>query len=276
MALRVNTNISSLNAQRNLAVTTRALDNTFRHLSSGLRITSAADDAAGLAVSENLRKNIASLRVAARNSNDGISVTEQAEGGMSQIGSLLSRMRELAVQSSSGTLANPERSHLNTEYAALADEIERISEQTVFNGVALTNGSTTQLDVQVGINNVAAVDRITINLFDLGATALQVDTGTHNIATATAAQTSLNALDSAIGSVNSMRASVGAIQNRLNAALGQLEISVETNSAAESRIRDADFATESAALARQQVLSQSGVAVLSQANTGPQLALQLL
>jgi flagellin len=164
MALRVNTNISSLNAQRNLAVTSRSLDSTFRHLSSGLRITSAADDAAGLAVSENLRKNIASLRVAARNSNDGISVTEQAEGGMAQIGSLLSRMRELAVQASSGTLANTERNHLNTEFAALSAEIERISEQTNFNGVALTNGSTTQLAVQVGINNVAAVDRITIDL----------------------------------------------------------------------------------------------------------------
>jgi flagellin len=277
MALRVNTNISSLNAQRNLAVTSRSLDSTFRHLSSGLRITSAADDAAGLAVSENLRKNIASLRVAARNSNDGISVTEQAEGGMAQIGSLLSRMRELAVQASSGTLANTERNHLNTEFAALSAEIERISEQTNFNGVALTNGSTTQLAVQVGINNVAAVDRITIDLFNLGATALAVDTAlSMNVATDVAAQDALGGLDLAIGSVNSMRASVGAIQNRLNAALNQLEISVETNSAAESRIRDADFATETAALARQQVLSQSGVAVLSQANTGPQLALQLL
>jgi flagellin len=276
MALRVNTNISSLNAQRNLSVTTRSLDNTFRHLSSGLRITSAADDAAGLAVSENLRKNIASLRVAARNTNDGISVTEQAEGGMAQIGSLLSRMRELAVQSSSGTLADAERAHLNTEYTALADEIERISEATNFNGVDLTNGSFTAIEVQVGIHNVAAVDRISIALFDLGSTTLAVDTGVTSVSTATQAQASLANLDTAIASVNSMRASIGAIQNRLNAALNQLEISVETNSAAESRIRDADFATETAALARQQVLSQSGVAVLSQANTGPQLALQLL
>jgi flagellin len=276
MSLRVNTNISSLSAQRHLGINQRNLENTFQHLSSGLRITKAADDAGGLAVSENLRKNIASFQVAARNTTDGISLTEQAEGGMSQVSGLLSRMRELAVQSSSGTLANAERGHLNTEFAALSDEIERISEATDFNGINITNGSTTSVDVQVGINNTAAVDRISVGLFNIGATALSVDTASMNVATATAAQTAIGNLDTAIGSVNSMRASVGAAQNRLNSALGQLEISVETNSAAESRIRDADFATESASLARQQVLNQAGISVLAQANTSPQLALQLL
>jgi flagellin len=276
MSLRVNTNISSLSAQRHLGINQRNLSNTFQHLSSGLRITKASDDAGGLAVSENLRKNIASFQVAARNTTDGVSLTEQTEGGMSQVAGLLSRMRELAVQSSSGTLADAERTHLNTEFSALASEIERISEATDFNGIALTNGSNTGVDVQVGINNVAAVDRINVALFDLGATALAVDTGTMNVATATAAQAALGGLDTAIASVNSMRASVGAAQNRLNAALNQLEISVETNSAAESRIRDADFATETASLARQQVLNQAGVSVLSQANQSPQLALQLL
>jgi flagellin len=274
MSLRVNTNVSSLSAQRHLGINQRNLSNTFQHLSSGLRITKAADDAGGLAVSENLRKNIASFQVAARNTTDGISLTEQTEGGMSQVSGLLSRMRELAVQSSSGTLANTERAHLNTEFSALSTEIERISEATNFNGINLTNGSTTAVDVQVGINNVAAVDRISVTLFNIGNTALAVDDD--SVDTAANAQTALGALDTAIASVNSMRSSVGAAQNRLNAALNQLEISVETNSAAESRIRDADFATETAALARQQVLNQAGVSVLAQANQSPQLALQLL
>jgi flagellin len=274
MSLRVNTNVSSLSAQRHLGINQRSLENTFQHLSSGLRITKAADDAGGLAVSENLRKNIASFQVAARNTTDGISLTEQAEGGMSQVSGLLSRMRELAVQSSSGTLANTERAHLNTEFSALSTEIERISEATNFNGINLTNGSTTAVDVQVGINNVAAVDRISVALFNIGNTALAVST--NSVDTAANAQTALGSLDTAIASVNSMRSSVGAAQNRLNSALNQLEISVETNSAAESRIRDADFATETASLARQQVLNLAGISVLAQANTSPQLALQLL
>ncbi len=275
MALTVNTNTASLNAINNLNQTQRALGGNYQRISSGLRIAKAADDAAGLAVAESLGAQSASGRVAMRNTNDGISVIQTAEGAMDSVGDIISRMRELAVQSSSETLADDERAYIQDEFEQLSAEIDRIASSTNFNGTALADGTTTQLDVQVGVMNTAN-DRITITLSDLTASTLGVDTATVDLSSATGAQAAIDTFDIALDSVSSYRSDLGAAQNRLDSALSNMETYVENLEGAESQIRDADFAFETAELAKNQILQQAGVSVLAQAKAMNQGVLSLL
>jgi flagellin len=245
-------------------------------LSSGLRITKAADDAAAMGVSEKMRAQITSLKMAQRNTNDGISMIQTAEGALDETADILNRMRELAVESSSEVLQATERAYLQTEFVALQGEIERIADSTEFNGLNLSDGSTTSVAVQVGIFNVAAQDRITVTLQDSQTATLAVDSGTVALGSATASQTAITAIDTAIDSVNNSRAAYGAVQNQLGSALRNLENYTENLVETESRIRDVDFASETATMTRNQIFSQAGISILSQANSAPQAALSLL
>ena len=276
MALRINTNVASVFAQKHLSRTGERMSATMEHLSSGMRITKAADDAAGLAVSEKMRAHIRSLRMAQRNTLDGISMVQTAEGSLSEITSTLSRMRELAVEASSDVLQPTERAYLATEFTTLQAEIQRIADSASFNGLDLSNGSLVSVDVQVGIFNVAAEDRITVSLQDAQAATLGVDTATVDLGAAANAQTALTAIDTAIDSVNSSRASYGASQNQLQSALHNLENYTENLVETESRIRDTDFAAETAEMTRNQILQQAGTQTLAIANNTAQSVLSLL
>lgn len=275
MALDVKTNVASMTTLKYLGRNTRALSRSFERISSGLRVSRAADDAAGLGVAENLRAAHTSARVAARNVNDGVSIIAVAEGASNEVANILVRMRELAVQSSSETLGTDQRRYIQQEFVELSGEVDRIAAVTEFNGQNLTDGTLASLDVQVGINNTAS-DVITIALGDLTATTLGVDTATMSMSTVAGARAALGVLDAALVSVSSSRASFGAVENRLHAALNNLETFEETTIAAEARIRDADFGHESAQLAQNQILQQAGVSVLSQVKSLNQGALSLL
>ncbi len=283
MGLRINTNLASLTAQKNLGRTQIQLERSLDRLSSGLRITRAADDAAGLAISESLRAQIRGLKQAERNANDGISIIQTAEGALNEISSILIRMRELGVQSSSsGSISNAERSFLQNEFSALQSEITRIANSTKFGGRTLLDGSLSgtgnAVQFQVGIFNNPSVDRISLSIGDATASALSVGSGSGGIAisTAASAQASLDTIDTAITSVASLRGDLGAAQNRLQSTINALQSSTENLTAANSRIRDVDIAAETAALTRAQVLQQAGIAVLAQANVTSQAALALL
>lgn len=281
MGLRINTNIAALNAQRNLAKSNLLLNRSLDRLSSGLRITRAGDDAAGLAISESLRAQIRGLAQAQRNASDGISITQVAEGALNEISNILIRLRELAVQSASdGSVSNAERSFLQNEFTSLQSEITRIAESTKFGGRSLVNGSlsaaASALTFQVGINNVAAVDRISLTIGSATATGLGVAAGQANVSTLGGAQTALATVDAAISTVSTVRGNLGAAQNRLQSTINNLAVSIENISAANSRIRDVDVAAETANLTRAQVLQQAGIAVLAQANVSSQVALTLL
>ncbi len=273
MGLRVNTNVSSLNAQRNLMNTTNSLSRSLERLSSGLRITRAADDAAGLAISERFRADIRSLGQAQRNANDGISLLQVAEGALNESSSTLIRLRELAVQSANGTLGTAERASLNDEFTALVEEIGRTAAVTEFNGTTVLNNSGLQVTFQVGINNTGN-DRITVTGVDATATGLGINA--LGVDTVTNAQAAISALDTAISDLAGLRAQFGTAQNRLESTVRSIAVAVENSSAAESRIRDVDVASETAALVRNQVLQQAGVSVLAQANVSTQVALSLL
>ena len=273
MSLTVNTNLSSISAVNNLNRTQSSLSTTFGRISSGLRINKAADDAAGLAVSENLDAVGRSLEAAKRNANDGISVIQTAEGATAEVGSILTRMRELAVQASSETLDTSERAYIQDEVDSLVSEIDRISNVTEFNGVLLTEGTNTGLDIQVGAMD-SANDRITVTLGDLGAATLTVNG--LDVDDAANAQSSITTIDTAIDSVNQYRSTYGAVQNRLSSALNNLDIYAENIASAKSRITDADFAKEAAELSKLQIMSQAGVAILGQANQVNQGALRLI
>ena len=287
MALVVNTNVSALDAQNKLNNTTNALSNVFQRISSGLRINKAADDAAGLGVSESLDAEIRAFKQGIRNANDGISIIQTAESAANETANILKRMRELAVQSASETLATDERSYIDDEFEQLSLEVERIAQTTSFNGLNLATNVTTAngdgiVTIQVGANNNSN-DRIDIQLGDLEAQTLGVSysasssaTNVLNLNSTTAAQSALTRLDNALNSVNSYRSTFGAIQNRLESAIRNLSNYTENLSAAKSRILDADFAHETAQLAKYQILQQSGVAVLGQANAVSQAALRLL
>ena len=275
MALVVNTNTASNNAINNLNRNTRALSSSFRKISSGLRISKASDDAAGMAVAENLEAASRSAKVAMRNTNDGISIISTAEGASNEVGNILKRMRELAVQSSSETLDDGERAYIQDEFTELSEEVDRISAVTEFNGLQLADGTDTQLDVQVGVNNTAD-DRITISLGDLTASTLGVDTGSVDLSTSTAAQTAIDTIDIAIDSVSAYRSKFGAVENRLNSALNNLETYTENLLSAESQIRDADFAYETAEMSKNQIMQQASTSVLAQAKTVSQGALNLI
>ena len=275
MAITVKTNTAASNALTALNRTSRSLSRSFERISSGLRISRAADDAAGLGVAENLRAAHTSATVASRNVNDGVSIIAVAEGATNEVSNILVRMRELAVQSASETLGTEQRAYIQTEYEELADEVSRIAAVTEFNGQQLTNSGTTFLDVQVGIN-ATSNDRITITLGDLRATSLGVDSGSLSLSTAANASTAITTIDKALTATNTFRAMLGSVENRLGSALNNLETYIETTTAAESRIRDADFGYETAQLAQNQILQQAGVSVLTQAKGLNQAALGLL
>lgn len=276
MGFRINTNVASLSAQRSLSVNNREAESVLNKLSSGSRITKASDDAAGLAISEKLKANIRSLKQADRNANDGISMIQTAEGGLNEVSSILTRMRELAVQTSSDTIGDTERSMTNMEYQNLKLELDRISQVTEFNGKKLLNGEGERYEFQVGINNNEFQDRIG---YDAGMVNSGVETLGVNeldVSTKTGSQESLASLDAAIEKVSGNRAYLGAIQNRLVSTSNNLQINTENLSAANSRIRDVDYAEATAMKAKNDILSAAGTSVLAQANMSGQNALKLI
>ncbi len=276
MGLRIATNVASLNAQGRLTNNGLNLQRSFERLSSGQRINRAADDAAGLAISENLRGLIRGMRQADRNTNDGISLVQVAEGALNEVSNMLIRLRELGTQAASDTIGDTERKFIDVEYQQLKSEIQRISDSTAFNGYDLLNGTGGVIDIQVGVHNNPFQDRISFNSSAANATLEALGMGTESVATKEMAQMTLDNVDNALTSVNAIRANFGALQNRLVSTSQNLKVSDENLSAANSRIRDADIAAESADLAKNSVLQQAAVAVLSQANSSQQLALKLL
>ena len=273
MSLLVNTNVASLAAQNSLTNSTGQLERSVERLSSGLRITRAADDAAGLGVSETLRAHIKSINQATRNSNDGISLTQIADGGAQTIGNLLSRLRELASQSSNGTVGTTERSYLDQEFVQLRSEIDRIASVTEFNGTALLSGAANTFTLQIGFKS-GANNTLSLSLKDLDLASIGLSSV--NVSSSANAQSALGNIDSAISAVASARADYGSYQNRLEATISSLQVTSQNFSAAESRIRDADVAYETSIFTKNQILVQSGIAILAQANALPQQALALL
>lgn len=306
MGLRIQTNIQSINAQRQLGLSTQRLNSHMEKLSSGYRINKAADDAAGLAISESLRSEVRGLQQARRNAQDGISLVQTAEGSLNEITNIISRLRELSVQSASDTIGPVERGFLQKEFSALKNEIDRIANSSDFNGTKLLvgenqlpeemqrNGNTPPLEIQVGSDwnpltdgrevqnptNIIRIELQDLNALTDGPSSLNIGSadspeGTR-IDTKEMAQMSMERLDDALEKVNSYRATLGAVQNRLQSSVNNLGIRIENLDAAKSRIKDADFAEETAGMTQQQILQQAGVAVLSQSNQLPQLALKLL
>ncbi len=276
MGLRINTNVASIGAQRSLSITNRRLDDSFRKLSSGQRITRASDDAAGLAISEKLKAQIRGLRQAKRNADDGISFIQTGEGALNEISNLIIRLRELSVQAASDTVGRTERQFSNVEFQQLKDEIERISTSAEFNGTKLLDGTGGVIDFQIGIHNDPTRDRISLDQNSFMATLGALGIVSDDISTKEGAQISLSRLDDSLVKINSMRSDYGALQNRLQSVTNTLAINDENLSAANSRIRDVDVAAETAELTRNNILVQAGTSVLSQANQTPQFALKLL
>lgn len=276
MGLRINTNVASLNAQRNLLGTKWGLDKSLEKLSSGYRINRAGDDAAGLAISENLRAQIRGLKQASRNASDGVSLVQVAEGGLNEISTILIRLRELAVQAASDTIGPVERQFLNVEYDQLVSEVDRIADGTEFNGTQLLGGTGSILDFQVGTKNDPNIDRLSFDASKADANSAALGINLTSVADKASAQNSLAAIDSAIVSVSAMRADFGAIQNRLQSTIGNIAVSVENLSAANSRIRDVDIAEETAEMTKNNILLQAGTSVLAQANLSSNTALSLL
>jgi len=278
MGLRIATNVTSLTAQRHLRNTRKLLDKSLERLSSGYRINRAGDDAAGLAISEKLRGKIRGLSQAQRNANDGVSLIQVAEGGLNEIQNILVRLRELGVQAASDTIGAKERRYLDEEYQSLKEEMDRIANSTEFNGTVLLDGTGGTLDFQVntGGSNLLGVDRISFNAFKLDVNADKLGLEEVGISDKFSSQRSLNIVDQAIDEVASIRGELGALENRLTSTVKNISISVENLSAARSRIKDVDIASESAAMTKHNILMQAGVSVLTQANAVPKMALQLL
>ncbi|WP_426184669.1 flagellin [Microbacterium sp. TWP3-1-2b2] len=280
MGMQINTNVSALNAYRNLSNTQNDLSKSLEKLSSGLRINRAADDAAGLAISEGLRSQVNGLNVAARNAQDGVSVIQTAEGALTEVHSILQRVRDLAVQAGNDSNNADSRTAIQTEVDQLTSELTRISTSTNFNGIDLLTGATAgvggSLTFQVGAGGVAANDQIVVDLTgaDVGAVATAVGALTFDSAANAAA--AITAIDTQITSVSSARAELGAAQNRFESTINSLNVSAENLSAAESRIRDTDMAAEMVKYTAANILSQAGTAMLAQANQSTQGVLQLL
>ena len=274
MGLRVNTNIASINAQRNLASTNHALGVNFRRLSTGLRIATAADDAAGLAISERLRAQIRSLDQAQRNGNDGISLAQTAEGALNEVNTILTRLRELAIQSANGSVSNNDRETLDEEFQALVNEVNRIGRSTEFNGIKLLDGSSSAVSFQIGFGTTSGIDSISVTLSPALSTTLSLNT--LDIGSGGDTSLAISQVDTAINQVSSLRGRLGAVQNRLNSTIANLAVQSENISAAESRIRDVDVAFETAQLTRNSILQQASISILAQANAQPGSALALL
>lgn len=276
MGLRINTNLQAMIAQRNLDQNRRAQEGSLERLSSGNRINRAGDDAAGLAISERIRASTRSLSQAGRNAQDGISMIQVAEGGTNEIANILVRMRELSIQGASDTIGDKERSFIDKEVQQLRSEIDRIATTTEFNGTKLLNGSGNKLEIQVGINNNAAQDRL---VFDAQQQNVGTDAlGIEGISTANkeSSQVNLAKLDSALTRLNENRSALGALQNRLQSTINNIGTYRENLEAARSRIRDTDMAAETSELTKNNILAQAGISVLGQANANPQQVLKLL
>ncbi len=264
-----------MTAQRNLSVSSGRLQGNFSRLASGLRIATAADDAAGLAISERMRSQIKSYPVAGRNAMDGVSLAQTAEGALGEVSGILTRMRELTMQSANGTLSSSDRATLDNEFDQLKDEVDRIANTTVFNGINLLDGSaSTGIPIQVGIGNSLTNDVINVTLDSTSTSQLSIAAAELN--TITAAQSALASIDSAIGAVNDARGVLGAQQNRMQSSLRSIQVQRENLSASESRIRDVDVAMETADLTRNSIMQQAATSILQQANVQPQIALSLL
>ncbi len=273
MAMSIRTNVSSLEAQRNLTGTQMSLDDSLARLSSGYRITKAGDDAAGLGISSALQSQIRSYAQAERNASDGVSLLQTAEGSLNETTNILTRLRELAMQASSDGIGASERGYINKEVTQLKDELDRNANAAEYNGTKLLNAAAT-LDFQVGIRNVAANDQISVSTIDVTGSTLGVSG--LDFSTKAGAQGALNTIDTALATVSDKRATFGAAGNRFEAAIQNIQTFSESLSSANSRIRDVDVAEETSNLSRLQILTQAGVSVLSQANQLPQMALKLL
>src|SRR5690554_1817599 len=276
MGLRINTNVMSLAAQRALSKTTRGLNSNFRKLSTGERITRAADDAAGLAISEKLKSQIRSVQQAKRNSEDGISLVQTAEGGLAEVSDIIIRLRELAIQAASDTVGDTERGFSNIEFEQLKEEIQRIAKSSEFNGTKLLDGTAGLLEIQIGTGNNPFNDRLRYDGSIIDSTLESLGLSAEGVATKEQAQLSLERLDNALVQVNGFRAELGALQNRLTSVSNNLGVTEENFSQANSRIRDVDVASETAELTKNQILGQAGASVLAQANNAPNFALKLL
>lgn len=276
MGFRISTNISSLNGQRSLATSQKVINDSYNQLSSGSRINEAGDDAAGLAISEQFKAEIHSNRQANRNANDGISMVQTAEGGLNEISNIVTRLRELGMQAASDTIGNTERSMVNVEVNNLKNEIQRIAKTTRWQENTLLDGTAPNIDLQVGIFNNSFEDRITFRSGDNSATLDALDLTNIDFATKEGAQRALGMLDEAHTRVNSTRASIGALQNRLISTSSNLSIQEESMAASNSRIRDTDVAHSTSELTRNTVLLNSGTATLAQANQTPGMALKLI
>jgi flagellin len=269
----INTNLVSLNAQRHLSSSQASLATSMQRLSSGMRVNSAKDDAAGLAIAERMNTQVRGMNVAIRNANDAISLSQTAEGALGKVGDMLQRMRELAVQSANATNSSEDRDTLQAEYLALGEEITRTIDSTRFNGQSILSTAST-LSFQVGPNSSDQVDVTTADLTagDIASAVIETIDGTDN----TNPLAAMDAIDLALTEVNAARASYGAAQNRFESVIGNLQIASENQSAARARIMDADFAAETANLSRAQILQQAGNAMVAQANQLPQQVLSLL
>lgn len=276
MGLRINTNVSSLNAQRNLSTTRLAQQKVLEQLSSGQRINRAGDDAAGLAISENLRAQIRGLGQAERNAQDGISLVQIAEGALSEVGNIMIRLRELSVQAASDTIGPTERKFLNVEFEQLTSEVDRIANSTEFNRVPLLNGTGSVFDIQIGTRNDPLSDRLTFDASSADVNVAALGLNLASVSDKISAQNSLASIDQAIQTVSGIRADFGALQNRLQSTVNNIQVSSENLSAANSRIRDADIASATSELTRTNILMQAGTSVLAQANQSTNSALSLI
>ena len=281
MSQTINTNLASLNAQRNLNGSQSSLKMSMQRLSSGLRVNSAKDDAAGLSIAERMNSQVRGMNVAVRNANDGISLAQTAEGALGTVGDSLQRMRELSVQAANSTNSNSDRDSLNQEFKQLANEVQRVLAGTTFNGKHILGAEAQTLNFQIGANTTASDSlQVTTTDLTLEPTIVDVTTGANATIDSTVStdgvSTVIAALDIALDTVNSQRALLGAAQSRFEAVITNLQVSVENQTAARSRIMDADFAAETANLSRAQILQQAGTAMVAQANQLPQQVLKLL
>jgi flagellin len=276
MGMRIATNVTSLNGQRQLSITKQNLDKSLERLASGSRINRAGDDAAGLAISENLRAQIRGIRQAKRNAQDGVSLIQVSEGGLNEISNILIRLRELSIQAASDTVGDTERGFTDREFQSLKQEIDRISNVTEFNGTPLLNGRSGIFEIQIGTHNNPILDRIVYDGEKSDTSLDSLKLGGEAVNTKQGAQLSLEVVDDALVRVNSIRADLGALQNRLQSTINSQSISDENLSAANSRIRDADIAEEVSEMTKSNILMQSGIAVLGHANTTASAVLKLL
>ncbi len=276
MGFRVSTNIASVNAQRNLGDSQAKIGNSMAQLASGSRINKSADDAAGLAISENMKAQIRSTRQANRNAQDGVSMVQTAEGGLNEISSIITRLRELGIQAASDTVGDTERGFINKEVVQLKNEVQRIAQVTKWGSSGLLDGTTPTFDFQVGINNDDFSDRISFNGAENTATLDSLGMSGIDYTSKEGAQTALAQLDTAQTGVNGMRSNLGALQNRLTSTITNLGVAEENLSAANSRIRDTDVASATAEMTRNSILLQSATSTLAQANQKDQLALKLI